>query len=137
LRVCSYSENIKILLERLLSNKLINDSVFVGNLFSSFSITVLVIAVNLLSDKFYHVIKISVCIGTLSAFLGTYLSYFIGGVIVLLQAFVFVLAFIFAPKHGLLASYSHRQVSNLVTDKNIKSNNIDKIKDNEASNAFI
>ena len=97
----------------------------------------------LLSDKFYHVIKISVCIGVFTAFFGTYLSYFIdgatGGVIVLLQACVFILAFIFAPKHGFLASHSHShsQVSNIVTDKNIKSNNIHKIKENEANNAFI
>ncbi len=62
----------------------------------------------LLSDKFSMVIKISVAIGTFSAFFGAYLSYFIdgatGGVIVLLQAVIFLLAFVFAPKHGLLAS---------------------------------
>jgi manganese/iron transport system permease protein len=92
----------------------------------------------LLSDKFYNVIKISVCIGTLSAFLGTYLSYFIdgatGGVIVLLQAFVFVLAFIFAPKHGLLAR--HNKITNLVTNKSTPLDNTHKIKNTEASNAF-
>jgi len=62
----------------------------------------------LLSDKFSMVIKISVAIGTFSAFFGAYLSYFIdgatGGVIVLLQASIFLLAFVFAPKYGLLAS---------------------------------
>ena len=62
----------------------------------------------LLSDKFSMVIKISVAIGTFSAFFGAYLSYFIdgatGGVIVLLQASIFLLVFVFAPKHGLLAS---------------------------------
>ncbi|ALO35092.1 hypothetical protein CMT41_10460 [Colwellia sp. MT41] len=62
----------------------------------------------LLSDRFVNVLKLSVAIGTSSAFFGTYLSYFIdgatGGVIVLLQASIFLLAFVFAPKYGLLAS---------------------------------
>lgn len=62
----------------------------------------------LLSDKFSHVIIISIAIGTLSSLFGAYLSYFIdgatGGVIILLQASVFLLCFLFAPKHGLLAS---------------------------------
>ncbi|WP_022940637.1 metal ABC transporter permease [Psychromonas hadalis] len=62
----------------------------------------------LLSDKFSHVIIISISIGTLSCFFGAYLSYFIdgatGGIIVLLQTVIFLLSFIFAPKHGLLAS---------------------------------
>jgi manganese/iron transport system permease protein len=70
--------------------------------------------------------------------LGTYLSYFIdgatGGVIVLLQAFVFVLAFIFAPKHGLLAR--HNKITNLVTNKSTPLDNTHKIKNTEASNAF-
>ena len=40
--------------------------------------------------------------------IGAYLSYFLdgatGGVIVLLQTALFALAFLFAPKHGLLAA---------------------------------
>ena len=66
----------------------------------------------LLSDKFSTVIKVSVAIGSCSAFFGAYLSFFIdgstGGIIVLLQASCFVLCFIFAPKHGLLASKKKR-----------------------------
>ena len=62
----------------------------------------------LLSDRFSHVIMISVTIGALSAIFGAYISYFLdgatGGVIVLLQTLCFVLAFIFAPKHGYVAS---------------------------------
>lgn len=62
----------------------------------------------LLSDKFSYVIIISVSIGMLSCFFGAYLSYFIdgatGGIIVLLQTIIFLLSFIFAPKHGLLVS---------------------------------
>jgi len=62
----------------------------------------------LLTDRFSRVIIYSVTIGTLTAFFGTYLSYFIdgatGGVIVLLQSALFILCFIFAPKHGFLAT---------------------------------
>ncbi|MCD9470461.1 iron chelate uptake ABC transporter family permease subunit [Photobacterium phosphoreum] len=62
----------------------------------------------LLSDKFSHVIIYSVCLGTGCSFIGAYLSYFLdgatGGVIVLLQAMCFLVAFFFAPKHGKLAS---------------------------------
>lgn len=62
----------------------------------------------LLTDRFSRVIIYSVIIGSMTSFLGAYLSYFIdgatGGVIVLLQAIVFLTAFIFARKHGLLAA---------------------------------
>jgi manganese/iron transport system permease protein len=62
----------------------------------------------LLTDRFPRLILIAVAIGALSSFIGAYASYFIdgatGGVIVVLQTLVFLAAFIFAPKHGLLAS---------------------------------
>ena len=62
----------------------------------------------LLSDRFHHVVIISVAIGVVSSFLGAYISYFLdgatGGVIVSLQLLVFILAFFFAPKHGRLAA---------------------------------
>jgi len=52
---------------------------------------------------------ISVFIGAGSSALGAYASYFIdgatGGIIVLLQTFLFLLAFVFAPKHGRLAAW--------------------------------
>lgn len=68
----------------------------------------------LLSDRFSRVIILSVVIGSVSSFVGAYLSYFIdgatGGIIVILQAIVFILAFVFAPKHGYLAArYKARQ----------------------------
>ncbi|WP_392339456.1 metal ABC transporter permease [Moritella marina] len=68
----------------------------------------------LLSDRFSWVIILSVIIGAVSSFIGAYLSYFIdgatGGIIVILQAIVFILAFVFAPKHGYLAArYKARQ----------------------------
>ncbi len=62
----------------------------------------------LLCDRFPRLIIVSVIIGTLTGFLGAYASYFLdgatGGVIVTLQTAIFLLAFVFAPKHGVLAA---------------------------------
>ncbi|WP_375606165.1 MULTISPECIES: metal ABC transporter permease [unclassified Bartonella] len=62
----------------------------------------------LLSDRFVNVLIIAVIIGTFTSVLGVYVSYFLnaqtGGVVVLFQAFLFILAFIFAPKHGFIAA---------------------------------
>lgn len=62
----------------------------------------------LLTDRFPRLIVVSVAIGSLTSFIGAYASYFIdgatGGIIVLLQTLVFLVAFVFAPKHGLLAN---------------------------------
>lgn len=62
----------------------------------------------LLSDRFPRVIMLSVFIGAGTSFLGAYLSYFVdgatGGIIVVLQTLTFITAFVFAPKHGLLAA---------------------------------
>lgn len=62
----------------------------------------------LLTDKFPKLILISVSIGAGCSSVGAYISYFLdgatGGVIVVLQALVFATAFVFAPKHGLLAA---------------------------------
>ena len=64
----------------------------------------------LLTDRFSRLLIISVVIGAVTSSVGAYLSYFVdgatGGVIVLLQSAVFLLAFLFAPKHGLLANRS-------------------------------
>lgn len=62
----------------------------------------------LLTDRFPRLIMISVTIGAVTSFVGAYASYFLdgatGGLIVVLQTTVFLLAFFFAPKHGLIAS---------------------------------
>jgi manganese/iron transport system permease protein len=62
----------------------------------------------LLTDRFSVLLSIAVAIGTLTSFLGAYISYFLdgatGGVIVTLQTLVFLAAFAFAPKHGVLAA---------------------------------
>src|SRR5690606_36483660 len=62
----------------------------------------------LLTDRFPRLIAISVAIGTLTSFIGAYLSYFLdgatGGIIVVLQTLLFLTAFFLAPKHGMLAA---------------------------------
>ena len=62
----------------------------------------------LLCDRFPRLIVVSVIIGTLTGFFGAYASYFLdgatGGVIVTMQMILFLLAFVFAPKHGILAA---------------------------------
>ncbi|WP_304504620.1 MULTISPECIES: metal ABC transporter permease [Bartonella] len=62
----------------------------------------------LITDRFQRLIVLSVLIGILTSVVGVYLSYLIhaqtGGVIVLLQALLFALSFIFAPKHGFIAA---------------------------------
>ena len=62
----------------------------------------------LLTDRFQRLLVVSVAIGTATSFIGAYLSFFVdgatGGIIVTLQTLVFLTAFIFAPKHGLLAA---------------------------------
>ena len=62
----------------------------------------------LLCDRFPRLIILSVAIGSITSFLGAYISYFLngatGGIIVTLQTLIFLVAFVFAPKHGLLAA---------------------------------
>ncbi|MBB6018158.1 metal ABC transporter permease [Deinococcus radiopugnans] len=61
----------------------------------------------LLTDRFSKMLWIAVACGILSAVIGTYGSYFLDGAtgacIVLVQSLFFLLAFVFAPKHGQLA----------------------------------
>lgn len=62
----------------------------------------------LLTDRFERLIGMCFGIGAATSFLGAYLSYFLdgatGGIIVVLQTLIFLTAFLFAPKHGYLAS---------------------------------
>ncbi|MBX4891223.1 iron/manganese ABC transporter permease subunit SitC [Rhizobium bangladeshense] len=62
----------------------------------------------LLTDRFPRLLLIAVTIGTITSFAGAYASYFLdgatGGIIVVLQTAIFLLAFFFAPKHGMLAA---------------------------------
>lgn len=62
----------------------------------------------LLTDRFPRLLMIAVVIGSLTSFLGAWFSYWLdgatGGIIVVMQTLLFITAFIFAPKHGLLAN---------------------------------
>ena len=62
----------------------------------------------LLCDRFPRLILTSISIGAGTSFLGAYASYFLdgatGGIIVVLQTLIFLAAFVFAPKHGILAT---------------------------------
>lgn len=62
----------------------------------------------LLTDRFPRLLVIAVMIGAATSFVGAYASYFLdgatGGIIVVLQTAIFLSAFFFAPKHGMLAS---------------------------------
>ncbi|MFA5581838.1 MAG: metal ABC transporter permease [Paracoccaceae bacterium] len=62
----------------------------------------------LLTDRFASLVRLSVAIGAGTSFVGAYASYFLdgatGGIIVVLQTLIFLAAFIFAPRHGLLAA---------------------------------
>lgn len=65
----------------------------------------------LLSDRFSHLLIISLVIGATTSAIGAWLSFYLdgatGGVIVCLQTTVFLLAFLFAPKHGWLVNHFH------------------------------
>lgn len=62
----------------------------------------------LLCDRFPRLIALSVAMGAVTSFVGAYLSFFLdgatGGIIVVLQTLIFLMAFVWAPKHGLLAA---------------------------------
>ncbi|AGR60070.1 metal ABC transporter permease [Salmonella bongori] len=62
----------------------------------------------LLTDRFPRLLAIAFAIGSLTSFLGAWLSYWLdgatGGIIVVMQTLLFLTAFIFAPKQGLLAN---------------------------------
>ncbi|GBU14261.1 iron ABC transporter permease component [Enterobacterales bacterium] len=63
----------------------------------------------LLTDRFSHLLILSVVIGAVTSATGAWLSFYLdgatGGVIVCLQTAVFLLAFLFAPKHGWLVNH--------------------------------
>ena len=67
----------------------------------------LVIAMVVTPGATAYLLIISVSMGTVTSFVGAYVSYFLdgatGGVIVVLQTLLFLTAFVFAPRHGILA----------------------------------
>jgi len=62
----------------------------------------------LLTDRFPRLLVLSVAIGSITSFVGAYLSFFVdgatGGLIVVLQTLVFLVVFLLAPRHGYLAA---------------------------------
>ncbi|QND45934.1 metal ABC transporter permease (plasmid) [Rhizobium lusitanum] len=62
----------------------------------------------LLTDRFPRLLVIAVAIGAVSSFVGAYASYFLdgatGGIIIVFQTLIFLVAFFLAPKHGMLAA---------------------------------
>lgn len=62
----------------------------------------------LLTDRFPRLVLLSIFFGAVTSAVGAYISYFLdgatGGVIICLQTALFLAAFFFAPKHGLLAA---------------------------------
>ena len=67
------------------------------------------------TDRFGRMLQLATGIGAGTAFLGAYASYFLdgstGGVIVSLQALLFTLVLVFAPRHGLLAGRRARRAA--------------------------
>jgi manganese/iron transport system permease protein len=69
----------------------------------------------LLTDRFGRMIWLSSIMGVVTSLVGAYASYFFdgatGGCIVTLQTLIFLAAFFFAPKHGVLASKRRMRLS--------------------------
>ena len=69
----------------------------------------------LLTDRFEKLIAMAAGIGAATSFVGAYASYFLngatGGIIVVLQTLIFLTAFVFAPKHGVLAARRRRRLT--------------------------
>ena len=69
----------------------------------------------LLTDRFPRLLIIAGLIGSLTSLAGAYASYFLdgatGGIIVVLQTLIFLTAFLFAPRHGLIAARRRRMSS--------------------------
>ncbi|MGN7294102.1 metal ABC transporter permease [Rhizobium sp. SAFR-030] len=69
----------------------------------------------LLTDRFQRLVVMAACIGAGTSFFGAYASYFLngatGGIIVVLQTLIFLIAFVFAPKHGLIAARRRRALA--------------------------
>jgi manganese/iron transport system permease protein len=67
----------------------------------------------LLTDRFGRLCALASAIGAASGLLGAYASYFLdgatGGIIVVLQTLVFLVALVLAPHHGMLASRRRRR----------------------------
>ncbi len=72
----------------------------------------------LLTDRFGRMIALAVAMGVGTSVTGAYASYFFdgstGGCIVTLQSALFVLAWLFAPKHGMIAARARRRAAGVM-----------------------
>lgn len=77
----------------------------------------------LLTNRFSRLLIISVVIGASTSAIGAWISYFLngetGGVIVTLQTLVFITAFLFAPKQGLISNKRRIKQSKLNKGANV------------------
>lgn len=77
----------------------------------------------LLTNRFSHLLIISVVIGASTSAIGAWISYFLngetGGVIVTLQTLVFMTAFLFAPRQGLISNKRKIKQSKLKKEANV------------------
>lgn len=77
----------------------------------------------LLTNRFSRLLIISVVIGASTSAIGAWVSYFLngetGGVIVTLQTLVFITAFLFAPKQGLISNKRKIKQSKLNKGANV------------------
>ncbi|MBB6260717.1 manganese/iron transport system permease protein [Paenochrobactrum gallinarii] len=75
----------------------------------------------LLTDRFPRLLTIAVLIGMITSFVGAYISYFLdgatGGIIVVMQTAIFLIAFFFAPKHGMLAARKRASETLLLSEE--------------------
>ncbi len=75
----------------------------------------------MLSDRFDRMMIIAIASGVFSSVIGTYISYYLdgstGGCIVVMQTLLFIIAMIFAPKHGLLAKSKSARALTVGKDK--------------------
>lgn len=103
-----HPERLKILFFLLLTLSTVSALQTVG----AFMVNCLVVTPGatawLLTDRFPRLVCIAVTIGSVTSFLGAWASYYLdgvtGGIIVVAQTLIFLLVFIFAPVHGLLAN---------------------------------
>ena len=67
----------------------------------------------LMTDRFGRLVSIAVGLGVSTSAVGAYLSYFLdgatGGLIVFLQTVIFLLAFFFSPKYGVLSQVRQKR----------------------------
>lgn len=79
----------------------------------------------LLTNRFSHLLLISVAIGASSSAFGAWLSYFLngatGGVIVTLQTAIFILVFLFAPQYGLIPNRRRIKLAQKKANEMLKS----------------